>query len=135
MKISKESVVRFFKFLVFSLGAGIIQIGSFAILYDVLHFDYWLSYLPSLVLSVLFNFTVNKSYTFKSADNVPKCMLLVFLFYCVFTPVTTVGGTALEVSGWDGNIVMALTMVLNFVLEFLYCRYVVYRNTIDTKKN
>lgn len=134
MKITKNDLKRFGKFLFFSLGAGIIQIGTFAILYDVLHIDYWISYLTSLVLSVLFNFTINKEYTFKSADNVPKCMLLVFLFYCVFTPVTTISGNALETSGWDGNIVMVLTMVLNFVLEYLYCAFFVYRKTIDTKK-
>ena len=135
MKITKNDLIRFGKFLFFSLGAGIIQVGTFAILYDVLHIDYWISYLTSLVLSVLFNFTVNKAYTFKSADNIPKCMLLVFLFYCVFTPVTTIGGNALETSGWDGNIVMVLTMILNFLLEYLYCTFIVYRKTIDTKKN
>ena len=134
MKITKNDLKRFGKFLFFSLGAGIIQIGSFALLFDLLKIDYWISYLTSLVLSVLFNFTVNKAYTFRSADNVPKCMLLVFLFYCVFTPATTIGGAALEASGWDGNIVMVLTMVLNFILEYLYCTFVVYRKSIDTKK-
>ena len=102
MKITKNDLVRFGKFLFFSLGAGIIQIGTFSILNGLLHIeDWWLSHLPALVLSVLFNFTLNKSYTFKSADNVPKCMFLVFLFYLVFTPASTFGGQALTVIGWD----------------------------------
>ena len=135
MKITKNDLVRFAKFLCFSLGAGIIQIVSFTILNEVLHIqEWWLSHLPALVLSVLFNFTLNKEYTFKSADNVPKCMFLVFLFYLVFTPASTFGGQALANLGWDDFLVELLMMVANFVLEYLYCTFVVYRKSMDTKK-
>ncbi|HOG01237.1 MAG TPA: GtrA family protein [Clostridia bacterium] len=124
---------RTVKFTLFSASAGIIQFGSYALLYDLLRVEHWISYLVALILSVLWNFTLNRRFTFKSASNVPLAMLLVFAYYCVFTPVTTVGGQYLESTlGWDGNLVTLVSMALNFVTEFLYDRYVVFRKTIDT---
>lgn len=120
------------KFTLFSVSAGIIQVGSFALLETVFHLPYWPSYLTSLILSVLWNFTFNRRYTFRSDANVPRAMALVALFYVVFTPVTTVGGNALVNAGWNDFVVLALTMILNFVLEYLYQRFVVYRGKIDT---
>lgn len=120
------------KFTLFSASAGIIQVGSFALLETVFHLSYWPSYLTSLILSVLWNFTFNRRYTFRSNANVPRAMALVALFYGVFTPVTTVGGNALVNAGWNDFVVLALTMILNFVLEYLYQRFVVYRGKIDT---
>ena len=120
------------KFTLFSVSAGIIQVGSFALLETVFHLPYWPSYLTSLILSVLWNFTFNRRYTFRSDANVPRAMALVALFYVVFTPVTTVGGNALVNAGWNDFVVLALTMILNFVLEYLYQRFVVYRGRIDT---
>lgn len=120
------------KFTLFSASAGIIQVGSFALLETVFHLPYWPSYLTSLILSVLWNFTFNRRYTFRSDANVPRAMALVALFYVVFTPVTTVGGNALVNAGWNDFVVLALTMILNFVLEYLYQRFVVYRGKIDT---
>jgi len=120
------------KFTLFSASAGIIQVGSFALLETVFHLPYWPSYLTSLILSVLWNFTFNRRYTFRSDANVPRAMALVALFYVVFTPVTTVGGNALVNAGWNDFVVLALTMILNFVLEYLYQRFVVYRGRIDT---
>ncbi len=120
------------KFTLFSISAGIIQVGSFALLETVFHLPYWPSYLTSLVLSVLWNFTFNRRYTFRSDANVPRAMALVTLFYLVFTPVTTIGGDALVKAGWNDFLVLAITMILNFVLEYLYQRFVVYRGMIDT---
>jgi len=132
MKRNKE-LWRTVKFVLFSASAGIIEFGSFALMYNVLRIDYWVSYLVALVLSVLWNFTLNRRFTFKSVANVPLAMLKVFAYYCVFTPLTTIGGNYLEGTlGWNGNLVTLLSMVLNLVTEFLYCRFVVYRNTIDT---
>jgi putative flippase GtrA len=128
----KDDVVRFFKFLIFSCGAGLIQILTFTLLNEVFHFNYWVCYLTGLVLSVLFNFTVNKAYTFKSADNVPKCMALIFLFYVFFTPISTIAEDYFTRSVNEYIITLSI-MVANFVLEFLYCRFVVYRKTINTK--
>ena len=123
---------RFFKFTLFSASAGIIEMGSFALLNELLDWPYWPSYLIALTLSVLWNFTLNRKFTFKSAANVPKAMFLVFLYYLVFTPLTTVGGNYLaENLHWNEYLVTAINMILNLVTEFLYQKHVVYRNQID----
>lgn len=126
---------RTLKFVLFSASAGIIQLGSFALFNELLAWKYWPAYLVSLVLSVLWNFTFNRRFTFQSTANIPRAMVLVALYYCVFTPVTTVTGNALvEHAGWNEYLVTALNMVINLVTEFLYQRYVVYRNTLDTNE-
>lgn len=129
----KETAVQFFKFLMFSCMAGIIQIGSFTLFSELLKWRYWPAYLLSLILSVLYNFTVNRRFTFKSATNVPIAMLKVLGYYCVFTPVTTiVGNYFVETLGVNRYVVEIVTMVLNFVTEYLFCRFVVYRNSMNT---
>ena len=84
------------------------------------------------MLSVLWNFTFNRRYTFRSDAGVMRSMLLVALFYAVFTPASPWWGHALTTAGWNDFLVLAGTMVVNFVTEFLYQRFVVYRNRIDT---
>ena len=133
---AKQNLVQSIKFLLFSISAGVIQVGSFALLNELLDLPYWPAYLTSLVLSVVWNFTLNRRYTFKSAANVPVAMLKVFGFYCVFTPLSTIGGewltrTFSEFPAID-YIVLAGTMILNFVLEFLFCRLFVYRKEMYT---
>ena len=132
--MKKDSIFQMIKFTLFSISAGVIQTVSFALLYDVIHLFYWLSYLVSLVLSVLWNFTFNKKFTFKSAANVPIAMAKVFLFYLVFTPLSLWLGQLAENGGVDGNIVFVLTLLSNFILEFLYCKFVVYKNQENTLK-
>ena len=127
-----KELIRAIKFTLISISAGVIQIGSFALMYEVLNLDYWLSYLVSLLLSIIWNFTINRKINFKSANNVPKAMLQLLGFYAVFTPVTMFGGQWIEDLGVHGLIVEVVTMVLNFALEFLFCRFVVYRNSCDT---
>ena len=134
MKCNKE-LIRSLKFALFSISAGIIQIVLFTLLNELLHLDYWLSYITSLVASIVWNFTINRKVTFKSSNNVKISMLLVFAFYLVFTPVSTVLGSLAENSGVNEYIVLGLTMVSNLVLEYLYTRYVVYRNSCDTANN
>lgn len=141
---TKYNLWQAVKFTIFSVGAGIIQIGSYTLLHELLKNKIasvnglWAAtYLPSLILSVLFNFTFNRKYTFRSADNVPKCMALVFLFYCAFTPLSLwLGGMAnkalIAKISWGNYIVEGCTMIANFILEFLYNRFVVYRKSIDT---
>lgn len=132
--------IRVLKFVLLSASAGIIQIVSFTVLNELAFkgietgVGYWLPYLISLVLSVIWNFTFNRKFTFKSAANVPKAMLLVFLYYCVFTPLSTWGGNELEAIGWNEYLVLAISMLLNMVTEFLYTRFVVYRNSINTNE-
>lgn len=133
---AKQNIIQSVKFLLFSISAGVIQVVSFTLLNELLVLSYWPAYLISLVLSVLWNFTLNRRYTFKSAANVPVAMLKVFGFYCLFTPLSTIGGEWLtrtfgSVPAID-YIVLAVTMILNFVLEFLFCRFFVYRKEMYT---
>ena len=132
MKNNKE-LWRVIKFTLFSISAGVIQIIAEIIGLELLHLDAWLAYLIALVLSVLWNFTFNRKFTFKSANNVPIAMLKVALFYAVFTPLST-WWTDVFVEDLQVNeyIVLAVTMVINFVMEFLYDKFVVFRNSIDT---
>ena len=107
----------------------------FTILNEVFHLSYWACYLPALIASIVWNFTLNREFTFKSVVNVPKAMSLVFLFYLVFTPTTTILGNYLvETLHWNEYLVTGINMLSNFVLEYLYDRFIVFRKTIDTKK-
>lgn len=130
--MNKKELIRTIKFTLFSISAGIIQIVLFTLLNELLKFDYWVSYIISLVASILWNFTINRKVTFKSSNNIKISMLLVFLFYLVFTPVSTILGNIAENKGVNEYIVLAITMISNFVLEYLYTRYIVYRNSCDT---
>ncbi len=131
---TKQTVIQVLKFVAFSMGAGIIQIVSFTLLQLIDSLSYWQCYLPSLVLSVLYNFTVNRKFTFKSATNVPIAMLKVALFYCVFTPVSLYLGQVVADNGVNEFIVEIVTMGCNLVTEYLFCRFVVYRNSMNTNK-
>ena len=131
MKDRKE-LIRAVKFLFFSLSAGLIQIGVFTLLQEAVRLSYWPSYLIALVCSVVYNFTVNRKFTFPSAANIPVAMAKVFGYYCVFTPLSTWGGDYLtETLGWNSYLVLALSMLLNFVTEFLFTRFVVYGKQVD----
>ena len=131
--MSRKELLRSLKFLLFSISAGIIELAAFSLLNELTHWSYWPCYLIALVLSVLWNFTLNRRYTFQSANNVPKAMALVFLFYCVFTPASTLLGSFLaDTLGWNEYLVTVLNMAANFILEYLYDRLVVFRGTIDT---
>ena len=130
---NKQELWRAFKFLLFSASAGIIEIVSFALLNELTGWSYWPCYLIALILSVLWNFTLNRKFTFRSANNVPIAMLKVAAFYAVFTPLSTILGNYLaEGLGWNEYLVTAINMALNFVTEFLYDTYVVFRGSIDT---
>ena len=128
----QKELVRSIKFVLFSISAGIIQIGSFTLMEEVLHLTHWVAYLISLILSVVWNFTLNRKYTFQSANNVPIAMLKVLGYYVVFTPLSIFGGVALVNIGWDEYLVLAISMVVNFVTEYLFDTFVVFRNSIDT---
>lgn len=124
--VKKEAIL----FTLFSLSAGVIQLVSFSILDLVTSWHYWPKYLISIVLSVLWNFTFNRKVTFKGTNNIYLAMTLTFFFYVFFIPVTTLIGDYFETSlHVDGFIILAVTMILNFVLEFLYTKFVVYHKT------
>lgn len=128
----KELMCQLFKFVAFSISAGVIQMGLFTLLNELVGWKYWPSYLIALVASVVWNFTFNRKFTFKSASNVPKAMTLVLLYYVVFTPLSTLWGQAMADAGINEYIVLAFTMIVNFVTEFLYQRFFVFRKSINT---
>ena len=134
MKESRKELLRTLKFTLFSISAGAIQTATFELMTKVLHVVPWLSYLVSLVLSVLWNFTLNRKYTFQSASNVPVAMMKVALYYLVFTPLSTWWTAVLTGAsvGWNEDLVFVLTMLVNFVTEYLYQRTVVFGNSLDT---
>ena len=125
--MKKETIVQASKFLGFSISAGVIQIILFTLLNELIGWSYWPSYLIALVASVVWNFTFNRRYTFKSANNVPKAMAMVLLYYAVFTPLSTMWGQAMADANINEYVVLFFTMVVNFVTEFLYQRFVVFR--------
>ncbi len=126
---------RFVKFAFFSASAGLIELGVFTLLNEAVHLPYWASYLIALVLSVLWNFTLNRKFTFQSAANVPQAMLKVAAYYAVFIPVTTGLEHFLTTSlGWNEYLVTAINMILNFSTEFLYQRFFVFGSSIDTNE-
>mgnify|MGYP003313064802 FL=1 len=127
----KKNWLQALKFTLFSISAGLIQIASFALL-ELFIENYWVCYLPSLLLSILWNFTLNRRYTFKSAADIKVAMLKVLGFYAVFTPLSTWLGHLAEGAGWNDFFILALTMIANFVLEFLFCKFVVYRGQENT---
>lgn len=133
--MKNSNLIQAIKFTLFSISAGVIQIASFELMYDLIHINYWVSYLTSLILSVIWNFTFNRKFTFKSANNVPFAMFLVFLYYLVFTPLSTLWGNAMEGVGVPGILVTAFSMIINFVTEFLYQKFVVFRNSINSAVN
>ena len=124
--------LRTLKFTLCSISAGIIQVGSFALLNEALTMRYWPAYLISLLLSIVWNFTLNRKFTFKSAANVPIAMAKVLGFYAVFTPLSTWLGSLAEGAGVQDFLILAITMLANFVLEFLFCKFVVFRGQEDT---
>lgn len=131
----KKEIARVVKFTLFSVSAGIIELASFALLEWLTPMPYWPKYLIALILSVLWNFTLNRNFTFKAANNIPIAMLKVGLFYAIFTPASTILGAYLaDTLGWNDFIVTAINMAANFVLEYLYDRFFVFGKALDTRE-
>ena len=132
---NKKEILRAVKFTLFSISAGIIQILTFTLLNEFADFPFWPCYLIALILSVVWNFTLNRKYTFHSANNVPIAMLKTLAFYTVFTPLSTLLEYYLaDKMGYNEYLVTALNMILNFVLEYLYQRFYVFKDSIETDK-
>ncbi len=133
--MKNKELLRTIKFTLFSISAGIIEILLFTLLSELTNFNYWICYLVALVASVIWNFTLNREYTFKSTANVPVAMFKVFIFYLVFTPTSTLLGDYLvEKAHWNEYLVTVINMIANFILEYLYDKYIVFKGTIDTKE-
>ena len=132
--MKKETFLQMIKFTLFSISAGVVQIVSFTIFLELLNWRYWPAYLTALILSIVWNFTINRRYTFKSAVNIPIAMAKLFGFYAVFTPLSTWLGHLADVAGVNEYVVLIITMISNFILEFLFCKLVVYKNQENTMK-
>ena len=131
-KENRKEVFRAVKFVLVSASAGIIEIGVFTLLNELTDMKYWPCYLIALVASVVWCFTINRRYTFMSTKNVPRAMAMVFAFYLVFTPASTILGNYLaETLHWNEYLVTGINMALNLSLEYLYDTFVVYRGEMD----
>lgn len=136
-RVAKE-LLRFIKFGLFSASAGLIEAGAFYLLGLIPGLNYWACYLPALVASVVWNFTLNRRFTFQSAANIPIAMLKTFAYYLVFTPLSTIlGNWLVEVRYANvaaiSDIVFFSTLLINFLTEFLYQRYYVFRGKLDNR--
>ena len=130
----KKEVWRAIKFVLFSISAGLIEMGSFALLNELTTWRYWPCYLIALALSVVWNFTLNRRFTFRSTANVPVAMFKVLCYYAVFTPLSTwLGDYLAETLHWNEYLVTFINMFLNLVTEFLFQRYVVYGTKVDNR--
>ncbi len=135
MSKAKKEFIRTVKFILFSISAAGVQVVSFSLLNELLELRYWLSYLIALILSTIWSFTLNRKFTFHSANNVPIAMLKLIGFYLVFTPLSTWWTAVLtDKAHWNEYLVLAITMVINLVSEYLYDRIVVFGSSIDTAK-
>ena len=132
----RTEIFRTVKFVLFSASAGIVQVLSFALLNELLQVTHWVAYLISLILSVIWNFTFCRKFTFRSNTNPLLGLLKLCGFYIVFTPLSTWWTAALTEPAygilWNEYLVLAITMISNFVLEYLYDTFVVFRGTIDS---
>jgi len=134
MQDKKKEFIRTIKFTLFSVSAGVIQIGSFALFGELFRFVPWQAHLFSLILSVVWNFTLNRKFTFHAANNIPVAMLKVAVFYIIFTPLSTWWTAVLtEPTGFLNEYIVEVgTMLINFVTEYLYQRFFVFGKSIDT---
>ena len=129
---SKKEIIRAVKFALVSASAGLVEIGVFTVMNEFTGLKYWPCYLTALIASVVWCFTINRRYTFKSTKNVPRAMAMVFAFYLVFTPATTILGNYLaETLHWNEYLVTGINMALNLSLEYLYDTFIVYRGEMD----
>lgn len=133
-KTKRKEITRVALFVMFSASAGVIEMGAFALLNELTMWSYWPCYLIALVLSVIWNFTLNRRFTFRSTTNVPRAMGLVALYYCVFTPATTLLGNYLaETLLWNEYLVTGINMALNISTEYVYDRFAVFGKSVDTR--
>ena len=130
----KKEFLRTIKYFLIASSAGVIEMVSFALLTEFSGWPYWPCYLIALVLSVLWNFTLNRRYTFHSCNNIAAAMCKVAAYYAVFTPLSTLMGNYLaETAGMNDYLVTLLNMLFNGVTEYLYQRFVVFGKSIDSR--
>lgn len=159
----KKKAKRFLKYAIIAISGGLIQLTAYIILSDAIKLDkhvsfdaiyqkqpwlteifydpdtgktYGLSYFIAVSLSVIWNFTFNRKYTFKSASNVPKAMLLFVLYYAFSIPFNCwaiVQLNKLVVFPLSDKVILICIMLANGLPAFFYQRYVVFGRSLDTK--
>ena len=134
----KQQFIQFLKFTLFSASAGIIQLLSTTLLHQWTGWlidYYWLAYIIGLTLSVIWNFTFNRKFTFKAANNVPLAMVLVVIYNCIIVVPLALGGNALEkLWGPDlGIVVTVITLLINFITEFFWDKFIVFNQKVTDK--
>lgn len=156
MKIKNKEFLRTLKYALIAVSAGVIQFVSSTVLKLILdatglagqrmHFitdtetTAFISETVGLVLSVLWNCTFNRKYTFKAANNIPVAMCLALVFYVPFYPfqiwyMATVQNGLANIGIWGFIISLITCMIINGVLEFLWQRFVVFRKSLDTNNS
>lgn len=131
----KKELLRTIKYFLVAASAGIIQFGTYALFLEVFHWKTWITYLLSLILSVLWNYTINRRFTFKSTASIGRSMALAFAYYLVFTPISTWWTKALvDDIGWNAYLVEIATMLVNGITEFLWQRFFIYRGQVDNRE-
>ena len=134
----KQQFFQFVKFTLFSVSAGVIQLLSTTILHQWtgwLSNYYWLAYIIGLTLSVIWNFTFNRKFTFKATNNVPLAMALVILYNCIIVVPLAFGGDAL-VNLWGeqwGILVTAISLLINFITEFFWDKFIVFKRAVTDR--
>lgn len=147
-KEKRKGVMQFVKYALCAASAGIIQLALFSILQaaipatdktirfivEDIELVAFIATTVALCASIIWNFTFNRKFTFKDAGNVPKAMVLAFLFYVPFYPfqtwyVCTIKKLLLEHMNEDlaGIIAEGTVMIINFALEFMWQKFVVFR--------
>lgn len=139
-----KQLIQILKFTGFSISAGVIQFvttGALSTWTSLI--PYWIAYLTGLVLSVVWNFTFNRKFTFAAANNIPLAMGLVIVYYCAFTPVSTFGADAIVEAweraageAWNSDYELVITasmMILNFVTEFVWDKFIVFNDKVTSK--
>lgn len=133
-KNKKKEFFRVLKFVGFSASAGIIETVVSTVLDLTVNKSggyYYICYAIALICSVVWNFTFNRKFTFKAANNVPKAMALALLFYVPFAPWTIYLASVLE-DKLPNILILVINMAQNITLEYLWQRFVVFRKSLDT---
>lgn len=129
----KQILLQWIKFIIFSLSAGGLQFISFAIMHDFFYWGYIPSYPIALIISYVYNVTLNREFTFKSATNLPVAIVKVTFYYIIFAPLSSWWGWKLE-NILNPYVILLGTMLVNFVTEFLFYNFFIFSGSVNTNK-
>ena len=128
---TKNGWLQFLQFVVVSLGAGVIEYATFALMTWIVPDNKTMlvaAEVTSVVLSCLFNFTVNRKYTFHSSSNIPLGMLLYGVYYAFLaTPAGVWFLLFLTQGGMHELLAKAVKMLVNFIFDYLFCKFILFQ--------